>query len=245
LTRRPGPGAARVALVAAVVLVVAVLGPGSGAVAGAYPPLPLSADRGFLGNLSAPSLAPSGTGSISFTVGNPLSAPISAAELTFQVYAFNGFPGNATSTVSVAGAPVLANATASGGSVGVTVGTLSPGAVFRGSVDVATSATTPSGAFAVRTALAFLSNGTAYRLESRGWFNSTVWAAATELPNGSATLNLTVLGVSGVLPETAIVVAASTLTVALAVVLVVAVVFVGLGAWVYFRRGPASNSGAR
>ena len=72
-----------------------------------------------------------------------------------------------------------------------------------------------------------------------------MWAAATELPNGSATLNLTVLGVSGVLPETAVVVAQSALPWLLAGVLGAAALLVGAGAWVYFRRGPASNSGMR
>jgi hypothetical protein len=210
-----------------------------------YPTLPLADDRGFLGNVSAPSLAPGGSGTISFTVGNPLSVPITGTELTLQVYAFNGFPGNATTSVAVAGAPVLSNASSSGGSVGVTVGTVPSAGVFRGAVTVATSGTTPSGTFAIRTALSFVAAATAYRMESRGWFNASVWAAATELPNGSATLNLSVLGVSGVVPETAVVVEQSILPWLLAGVLGVAAVLVGVGAWVYFRRGPASSSGMR
>jgi len=236
---------ARCVSIAAVVGSLLLLGLLPGFSAAAYPPLPIADDRGFLGNLSGPSLTPGNSGAIDFTLGDPLSLPITDAVLTFQVYAFNGFPGNATATISVAGAPVLSNATGSGGSVGIDVGTLAAGATYQGSIGVATSASTPSGAFAVRSALSFVENGTTYGLESRGWFNATTWAAATELPNGSATLNLTRLGVSGVLPETAIVISSSSYSWILAGVLVGAAVFVGAGAYVYFRRGTSSSSGTR
>ena len=243
-SRRRGASGRLLAVVAVVVALVA-LGTPSGLARAAYPELPLADDRGFLGNLTAPSLAPGSSGTISFTVGDPLAAPLNDAELTLQVYAFNGFPGNATATVSVAGAPVLSNATGSGGAVTVALGEVASGAFVRGSVGVATSASTPSGAFAVRAALSFAENATNYRLESRGWFNATTWAAATELPNGSATLNLTVLGVSGVIPETAIVVSESSYGWILGGVLAAAAVFVGVGAYLYFRRTASSSSGTR
>jgi hypothetical protein len=218
--------------------------PGS-ATAAPYPTLPVGDGAILLGNLSAPTLTPSASGAVTFSVVNPLTLDLTGAILTFDVYAFNAFPGNATSTVPVSGAPVLSNASASGPLVEVLIGTLAPGARYTGSVGVATSATTPSGAFAVRTQLEFLANGTAYRLASRGWFTAAQWSAATELPNGSATLNLTELGVSGVLPETAVVVASSVFPWALAAVAAAGVVFVGLGAWFYFRRESSSRSGTR
>lgn len=233
-------GTSLVALLVVVLLVPA-------ARAGAYPPLPMALDREFLGNLSAPNLAPGSSGSLGFTVSDPLSGPIAGVELTLGVYAFNAFPGNATSTVPVAGAPVLTTATSSGAWANVSVGSLSPGGSYAGSVGVATSSSTPDGAFAVRTALAFtlVSNGTSYRLESRGWFTAATWAAATTLPNGSATLNLSVLGVSGVVPETAIYIANSSWDWVLGGVLAAGLVLVGAGAFVYFRRGPGSRSGTR
>ena len=233
---------------AAVIAIAACLllagGSGTSRAAG-YPELPLAYDRGFLGNLSAPSLTPGSSGSISFSVGNPTATAVSGAGLTLQVYAFNAFPGNATSTVTVAGAPVLTFGSASGGSVSVAIGSLASGGVYRSSIGVQTSASSPSGTFAVRTSLSFQQNGTSYLLESRGWFTAGQWDNATELPNGSATLNLSRLGVSGVLPETAVLVQASEFPVLLSLVLVAAAVLVGVGAWIYFRRGPASSSGAR
>jgi hypothetical protein len=235
--------AASVALIS-VILAVAFPLPRAAAV---YPPLPLEDGRQLVGNLSAPSLNPGDAGSIAFSVANPVGGSIDAVTLTFEVYAFNGFPGNATSLVPVAGAPILSTSSSSGASVNVTVGDLAPGQVDRGSVGVETSSSTPAGTFAVRTALAFslASNGTGYRLESRGWFTAAVWASATELPNGSTTLNLSRLGVSGVTPETAILITSSDWEWVLGGVLAAAVVLAGAAAWVYFRRGPGSTSGAR
>jgi hypothetical protein len=230
--------------IAVVALLFAVAGLPLASAAG-YPALPLAYDRAFLGNLSAPSLTPGSSGSISFSVANPLTGAISGAALTLQVYAFNAFPGNASSTVSVAGAPVLSNATASGASVVVAVGYLAAEAVYRGSVGVASSSNTPSGTFAVRTSLSFTENSTGYLLESRGWFTAAQWANATQLPNGSATLNLSRLGVSGVLTETAVLVDASDFPIVLPLLLVGAVILVGIGGWIYFRRGAASSSGTR
>ena len=54
---RPGRIFPALAAVALVVLLVGLVVP-VGANAGGYPILPLPDDRGFLGNLSAPSLAP-------------------------------------------------------------------------------------------------------------------------------------------------------------------------------------------
>ena len=227
------------------VLLVVLVAPSAHATP--YPPLPIALDRDFLGNLSGPTLAPGDSGNLRFTVSDPLVGPISSVVLTLEVYAFNAFPGNATSTVPVAGAPALTTESSSGAWANVSVGSLAPGATYSGSVGVVTASSTPAGAFAVRSALAFTlsSNGTAYRLESRGWFTAAVWSAATTLPNGSVTLNLSVLGVSGVTPETTIYVASSSWDWVLGAVVAAGLVLVGAGAYVYFRRGPGSRSGTR
>ncbi len=250
MPERPSGGRRRTHAVSVAVALFAlalVVGASPAARAAPYPPLPVALDRDFVGNLTAPTLAPGDSGAIAFTLSNPLAGTISSVAVTLDLYAFNGFPGNDTSAVPVAGAPVLTTPTTSGPYANLSAGTLGPGARYSGSVGVATSASTPSGAFAVRIAVAFdlASNGTAYRLESRGWFSGAVWQAATELPNGSVTLNLSVLGVSGVVPETTVYVASSSWDWVLGGVLAAGFVLVGLGAWVYFRRGPGSTSGTR
>ncbi len=244
--RRGGPDRRAAAVLLGALLLLG-LGFAPTAAASAYPPLPIALDRDFLGNLSAPALTPGASGTVTFTVSDPLSSGLAGVVVTFAVYAFNQFPGNASSLLPVAGAPLLTTATSSGETENVSLGPIASGATVAGSIGLRSSTSTPSGAFAVRTAVAFAlaTNGTSYRLESRGWFSTLTWLAATELPNGSVTLNLSVLGVSGVTPETAIYIQGSGFDWALAAILVAGFALVGAGAWVYFRRGPGSRSGAR
>jgi hypothetical protein len=220
--------------------------PASTVIPGTYGTIPLALDRQFLGNLSVPSVAPGGSTEIRFSLADPakISGPLVDVVLTFQVYAFNGYPGDASALLPVANAPVLSNASASGSVVTVSTASLATGHPLLGSVGVSTSSDTPAGTFAIRTSVAFEVSGTHYLLESRGWFSATLWASATEEPNGTATLNLTRLGVSGVTPETAVLVATSDWAWALAALLVGAFVLLAAGAWFYYsRRGPGSSSG--
>ena len=175
-----------------------------------------------------------------------LGAPLTGVVLTFEVYAFNGFPGNGSAALPVGSAPVLVNATASGPIVTVDLGTVASGASEPGSIGLATSSSTPAGTFAIRTAVAFDLNGTPRLLESRGWFSASAWANATTLANGSASLtnaSLNALNVSGIVPETAILVASNDWEWALGAVLAGAFVLLGAGAWLYSRRGPGSTGG--
>jgi hypothetical protein len=233
-------------LVAASLVLGAFVGLSSPARAAPYPALPIADDSTFLSNLSGPDLAPGNSGSIGFHVADPTRfASMTGVTLTLDVYAFNAFPGNATSSVAAAGTPVLVTPTGSGTVVNLSLPSLTAGTGEAGSVGVATATNTPTGTFAVRTALAFVANGTGYRLESRGWFAASLWDAATTLPNGSVTLNLSMLGVSGVTAETSILVSSSSWDWALALILGAALVLLGAGAFVYFRRESKSSSGAR
>jgi hypothetical protein len=245
--RRPWARPARSAALAVGIVVVLLGVAARPAAAATYPPLPggIGNDRFILNNLSAPSIGPGGSGRIDFTVTAPTTpaATLTSVVVTCVVYAFNGYPGNGASSLPVADAPVLSTATLSGENVSVLLGNVTSGDSIGGSVGVATSSATPAGTYAVRTAVSFSESGTSYRLESRGWFSATVWEKATELPNGTATLNLSVLGVSGVVPETAILVSPSGWSVALPVVAAVGLALVGAAAWVYFRRSPGSSSG--
>ncbi len=236
------------ALVAGLVLLTLSAAPASAA---PYPPVPIGEDRSFLANLSAPPLAPGGSGTILFTVTDPssFSPRLLSVVVELGVYAFNGYPGNGSSLLPVANTPVLVNSTGSGRNVTVLLGTVVPGATAHGSVGVETSGDTPAGTYAVRTAVSFtVPNGTSYRLESRGWFSDSLWRNATVAPNGSAYLNntsLALLQVSGVVPETAVLVTPTGWPLALGLVAAAGFVLVGAAAWLYFRRPPASRSGAR
>ncbi len=226
-------------LAVAVLLVASAVSPAAEA-AGA-PTLPIALDRFFLENLTGAELNPGAGGAISMNVHDPLGAAMSTTVLTVGIYAFNAFPGNATSQVEVASAPLLSNATTSGLEVNESLGTLASGETEPLSLAVQSGDSTPSGTFAVRTALAFVENGTSYHLASRGWFTAAQWSAATSGPNGTVDVNLTTLGVSGILPETSVLVSSNDFSYVLYGLLGAGVVLVAAGAWLYFRR---SNSRA-
>ncbi|HLN51067.1 MAG TPA: hypothetical protein VK455_03300 [Thermoplasmata archaeon] len=244
---RPGRVSVRcLGLAIGLALLLPVLATGPAGASG-YPPLGVSLDSSFLTNLSLPSVAPGGSTSLTFRMADPVAvgATLSAVVVSFEVYAFNGFPGNATAFVPVANAPVLANTTASGKFVTVAFAAIAPGASDAGSVSVVTSSDTPAGTFAIRIAVNFTLNASAYRLASRGWFTADQWANGTEAANGTAKLNLTALGnISGVVPETALLVSPGGWDIALAALLIGGLALVGAGAYVYFRRSPGSKSGA-
>ncbi len=240
--RRAYRGTTAVAAVLLLVAAGAAIAPV--ARAAGYPPLPLADDRGFVEGLRGASLAPGGAGAISLVLHDPLASALQSLVLTVGVYAFSPFPGNGTGPVDLGAAPVLSNASASGLQVAVFVPGLAANASQAVDVPVAVAASTPSGTFAVRLALGFRSNGAAYNLSSRGWFSAATWAAGTEGPNGSLAVNLTRLGVSGILPETTVYVATNGFADLLWVVFGVGAVVVAAGAYLYFRRSK-SSSGAR
>jgi hypothetical protein len=210
--------------------------------------VPIPTDADFLRTLSAPSIAPGDSGRLSYGVTDPASLGVSITQvvLTFQVYAFNGFPGGGNGALPVGNAPILDNGTVSGPSVSVAIGSVAAGATDGGSVGIATSTSTPAGTFAIRTEISFELNGSPAILRSRGWFTPGQWANATELSNGSASLTvagLNALNVSGIIPETAVLVASNDWTWALALVLGGAFVLLAAGVWLYSRRGPGSTGG--
>ncbi|MCI4360645.1 MAG: hypothetical protein L3J91_02995 [Thermoplasmata archaeon] len=214
-------------------LLVSVLLLGGGIVpsARAAPaPLPLVDDGKFVLDLSAPVLAPGDSGTMS-TV------------LEVAVYAFNAYPGNASGPAP-AGALTLAAQGGTGENLSLQEGTVVPGAPVPVAVRVSASASAPSGTFALRLALEFVANGSTYELASRGAFSDAQWGAATVGPNGTTTLNVSRLGVSGVLPETAVLVRANPFPLVLAVILSVALVLAAAGGYYAFRAGPGSRSGA-
>jgi hypothetical protein len=236
------------------VLLFALLLPGALPPARASPSeLPVADWGGFLAGIEVPTLAPGSSGVVAFTVADPLGVPMANVVLTLQLYAFNAYPGNATGPVPSPGA-MLQGGTSGGtdgppSSVSVSVGNLSPGGPGFSSpgsttVLVVAQSSAPSGTYAIRTSLAFLAAGKPYLLESRGFFTAAEWENATSAPGTPSSLNATRLGVSGVLPETALLVRSNPFPVALAVVLVGALVLAAVGGYWAVRRGPRSRSGA-
>lgn len=217
---------------------------------GAYPKVAVALDSQFLTNLSAPVLAPGQSGSIDYRLANPLNRALTNATLSFEVYAFNaypgqamGFPDNSTGLPAGTATPVLSLGGQQGASLRVSVAVLAPGASVSFPLGVSAGGALADGTYAVRTSLSFVSAGAGYLLESRGFISATQWANATA--GGNGTLNVSRLPVSGVLPETAVLVRMQDLAFPLYVVLGAAFVLAVAGAYFAWRGGPGSKSGAR
>ncbi len=226
-------------------LVVGAAAPASAA----YPTLPASDGGQVLSNLSAPVLAPGSSGAFGFRLANPLAGPMTSVTLSFGFYSFVAFPGNASAVPPTGETPTFSGPGTSGTNGSITLASLAAGSSFDVPDDERISVSAPGGApdgtFALRFALSFTEGSVAYRFESRGFFSDAQWANATLLPNGASTLNLTRLGVSGVLPETAVLVRADTITPILYGILAASLVLAAAGGYVAWRRGPGSRSGER
>jgi hypothetical protein len=217
---------------------------------GSPPTLSVASWGKFLTGISLPTLAPGESGVVSFTLQDPLGVPMVGVLLTLGVYEFNAYPGNATGPVPTNGPVFSGTGIAAADAITISVGNLtrnapayaSPGAV---SVAVSVPSGAPEGTYAVRTSLAFLANGSAYLLESRGFFSTAQWENATAPPGAPSTLNVSRLGVSGVIPESGVLVRSNPFPVALAVVLGGALILAAVGGYWALRRGPRSRSGAR
>jgi len=211
----------------------------------APPTLPVAMGREFLDALSAGPISPGASGTLGFALSNPLPSSLTDVALTFEVYGFNGAPGTGSAALPTS-APSLSSGGASGPNVTLPIPLL--GAHASGwsvPVTISVPSDAAQGTYTIRDSLSFDLNGSTYRLESVGYFAPALWEHATVLPNGTPTLNLTRLGVSGVLPETAVLVEDSApLDTALYVLLGVAIVLGAAGGYVALRgKGPSSRSG--
>jgi hypothetical protein len=211
--------------------------------------LPLATSNGFLADLTVPVTAPGTSSTLTWALHDPFHASIDQVELRLELYAFNAYPGNATSVIGGGTVPELSNGSgAFGGAVTYALGSVAPLTSEAGSTQVVVPTGTPLGDYAVRTSLRFDLNGTVYYLASRGFFTASEWSYATngsQAPTGLPALNVSRLNVSGVLPETAVTVLAPAQDLWIYGLLAAAIIAAGVGGYYGLRRGPTSSSGAR
>lgn len=207
-----------------------------------YPVLPDSDWSPVLSHLEGPTLTPGGSGGITFRLGNPLPYELIYPNVSLQVYAFNPTDGGGPFAPPAGSSPILA-----GGGLGAnkTGPTLPPNTTWNWSVPVAIPTSAPTGDYAVRFSVTFFMNNVSYRLESRGFFSASAWANATEESNGTPTINASRLGVSGIVPETSILVSPPGIPVVLYSVLAVGLALAGVGAYWWTRSEAKSRSGTR
>ena len=87
----------------------------------------------------------------------------------------------------------------------LTFGIIEPGAVVEVRETIKSRIDTREGTYFVRTALSFRYNSTTYSMKSRGHFSKELWEKATsegDEHKDTGAINLTTLGVDGIIPET-------------------------------------------
>jgi hypothetical protein len=214
-------------------------------VASAYPVLPVADDGRFFASLGVGPVAPGASTELAFALVDPLAPPVTQVSVRFEVYAFNPYPGRPGGAALPADPPLLEAAGSAARSVTVGTAALAPGARWSVPVRLTADGGVPEGTYAIRVALAFRAGGVGYLLESKGFFSAEQWNRSSA--NGTAPVDPAVLGVSGVVPETAVLVRATAGVSATVYALVgAAVVFAGLGGYYALRGpGPGSRSGRR
>ena len=237
------------ALAVLVLATPAAVGPAAGGPLAPYPPLPVTEGIAVLTNLSAPIVAAGGSGSISGTIHDPLNQTIRSVSVTLGVYAFESSPVvNSTSVpggVPPGGGVTLSDSNASGATLVLSLPDLAANRSEGFSVDAVTAGGASAGLYAVRVGVAFTAGGTSYELRSRGYFSPSVWENATSLSGNRSTLNLSRLGVSGVVPETGVQVLPPSVSPYLYGLLGAAIVLAGAGGYFAARGRSKSRSGAR
>jgi hypothetical protein len=233
-------GTLAVALVAGLLLTLPEI---VGTSAASYPVLPDTDWSSILGELTGPTLTPGSAGSVTFRVTDPLPDPMVATRVSLQVYAFNPTDGSGAQTPSESSSPTFPGGVLGNNTTGAPI--IPFDTSWNWSVPVSVPSAAPTGDYAVRFSVSFSSNNTSYVLESRGFFSASAWASATEYPNGTPTINASQLGVSGVVPETSILVSPASTPYVLYAVLGVGLGLAALGAYWWTRSEKKSKSGAQ
>jgi len=246
---------------AAPLVALALLLPGALAASASVsppPPLPSPEPAGLL-ELSTSTTTPGTSVTVGLIVTDDLGTAIENASLQVAFYRFdvNGVtqglsPGDAWAPTFSGGSalPAGASGRAQGLSGNFTLPSLPPGGEAHLSLPVSVPSSAPPGSYLLRDRLVVNTSQAEYLLASRGYFPDALWQRATLASNGTPLLNLTLLGVSGVVPESALGVLSPWVTPILLGILVTALaVAAGVGIHL-FRQGrragkAQSRTGAR
>lgn len=227
---------------------------GAAGASGTPPPPPLATNfGGALLSFSSLALGPGSSGTLTVTVTDPTNATvagwgraISSGSLELEIYRFSYDGSEQNLTPGDSWAPGW---TSGGRFVNETLPSLAVGASTSFGLQVEVPTTASTGAYFVRDRVDLFSGGTEYVLGSRGTFPDALWNAAT-LTNCTAsagctpTLNLTMLGVSGVSPETSISVTNTWVPWVLYSVLGASIGLAAIAGYLVFRPGRRRPSGA-
>jgi hypothetical protein len=171
--------------------------------------LPVAADENLsapnrvpdLSDFKTPQIVPGSSGTYQFTVRNRYNGTMENASLTVEIYKWATLE-DAKDIGRISEPPRI-----SGGvrqNYSTPVFSLASNGTETIKVTISTSGQTPEGTYFVRQMVRFSYNGNELLMKSRGYFTSREWDNATTNVNGTRAvggINLTMLGVDGLLPD--------------------------------------------
>ncbi len=154
-----------------------------------------------LSDFKTPQIVPGASGSYRFSVRNRYNGTLENATLTVEIYKWATLE-DAQDIGKVSSAPEIAE----GAGQGYDAPSFSLGSNRTTTIriSIGTSKSTPQGTYFVRQMMQFDYNGSHLSMKSRGFFTNREWDNATTNVNGSRAvggINLTMLGVDGILPD--------------------------------------------
>lgn len=151
---------------------------------------------------SPDTIEPGSSGRLNFTLTNRYQGPMTNATLVVEVYKWATID-EAKDIGKVGHPPTVKEGQAQ--RYETVLGTLAPGVGNDIVLTIRTRSDTPEGTYFVRTMMAFDYDGGSYEMMSRGYFTNAQWEAATDEANLNESvggINITYLGVDGILVDT-------------------------------------------
>ena len=154
-----------------------------------------------LSGFKTPQIVPGSSGGYQFSVRNRYNGTLENATLTIEIYKWATLE-EAKDIGRISDPPEISEGVRQGYTAPAF--SLGPNQTFAVKISIGTSKSTPQGTFFVRQMMQFGYNGTHLLMKSRGYFTNKEWDNATTNANGSRAvggINLTMLAVDGILPD--------------------------------------------
>jgi hypothetical protein len=151
---------------------------------------------------SPDTIEPGKDGKLNFTLTDRYNDPMKNITLTIEVYKWATIE-EANNITNIHHPPTIKEGQAQ--KYELVMGQLSAGVGNNIQMTLQTSTDTPEGTYFVRTMMVFSYKNVNYTMKSRGYFSNVQWEAATDQVNLNQSvggINITYLGVSGILVDT-------------------------------------------
>jgi len=155
-------------------------------------------------NFTTPIIIPGESGILNFTIKNRYNLPLRNVYLALEIYHWARID-DSSDISEISEPPYFFSSTNSSTLLSLRFGLIKSNETVEVREKIKTKGDTREGTYFVRTMLTFTYNNTSYVMKSRGHFSKELWNQATSEPDeheDTGTINLTLLGVDGIIPET-------------------------------------------